>query len=251
MKKYFKILLITCIVIFTSCEDFEPVVYDEVNGQTGVGFTTGTTSVVIPEEGITVSVSVQSTKKTSAARSFNVSVDEALSTGSSADYNIGSITIPANSYDGTLEVTFGNFDNLLDLTTFKLVLILDLPSDAAVVGSETTTFNYLKKLICNDFVLTLNEDFYSDERSWEILDDSGNVVVSGGPYPQTSGGSQIIETFTLADGCYTFTIYDAFGDGQYDGAITGGYSLDCSIINFASGTGNWGSEDTWDFCVNL
>jgi hypothetical protein len=55
---------------------------------------------------------------------------------------------------------------------------------------------------------------------------------------------------TLADGCYTFTIYDSYGDGQFDGTNNGTYSLDCSIINAANGGGNWGSSESTDFCVN-
>jgi len=55
----------------------------------------------------------------------------------------------------------------------------------------------------------------------------------------------------LPDGCYTFTIFDSFGDGLFDGNITGNYSLKCSIINHASGEGNFGSSETTDFCVNI
>ena len=57
-------------------------------------------------------------------------------------------------------------------------------------------------------------------------------------------------TMTLADGCYTFTIYDSYGDGQFDGTNNGSYSLDCSIINAANCGGNWGSSESTDFCVN-
>jgi hypothetical protein len=97
----------------------------------------------------------------------------------------------------------------------------------------------------------LNEDTYAAERSWDIVDSAGVVVESGGDdYSNISGGQQIVETMTLADGCYTFTIYDSYSDGQEDGATTGNYSLDCSIINVASGEGNWGASEATDFCVN-
>lgn len=74
---------------------------------------------------------------------------------------------------------------------------------------------------------------------------------SGGPYPQTTGGGTFIEEFSLADGCYTFTIYDAFADGQTDGNLIGDYSLTgCSILDIAAGSGNWGASETTEFCVN-
>ena len=105
-------------------------------------------------------------------------------------------------------------------------------------------------LVCNDFVLTLNEDNYGSERTWDITDADGSVVESGGPYSDTDAPQQIVETMTLADGCYEFTIYDSFGDGQFDGVTTGNYSLDCSIIKAASGEGNWGYSKSTPFCVN-
>jgi len=175
-------------------------------------------------------------------------VIDSLSTGSSQDYNIGSLTIPANSYDGSLSITFGNFDNLEDMVTKKLVLVLDLPAETAVVGSETTTISYVKYLICNDLLLVINTDFYAEETTWEITDDSGTVVESDGPFD--NGVATYKWDFTLADGCYTFTIFDAFGDGLFDGSITGNYVLSCSILLHASGSGNFGGLESTDFCVN-
>ena len=222
-------------------------VYDN-SGQTGVGFTTASTSVAVRPEGASATIGVQSTTTSSTARSFDVVVN-ATSTGAIGDYSIGTVTIPADSYDGTLTVTFVD-TNLVESVPYTLVLELALPDGVANVGSKTTTINYNKYLICNDFVLTMNEDSYSDERSWDVTDAAGDVVESGDGYAFVSGGQQIVETMTLADGCYTFTIYDSYGDGQFDGTTTGNYSLDCSIINVASGEGNWGASDSTEFCVN-
>lgn len=222
-------------------------VYDN-SGQTGVGFTTASTSVAVRPEGASATIGVQSTTTSSTARSFDVVVN-ATSTGAIGDYSIGTVTIPADSYDGTLTVTFVD-TNLVESVPYTLVLELALPDGVANVGSKTTTINYNKYLICNDFVLTMNEDSYSDERSWDVTDAAGDVVESGDGYAFVSGGQQIVETMTLADGCYTFTIYDSYGDGQFDGTNTGNYSLDCSIINVASGEGNWGASDSTEFCVN-
>lgn len=252
MKNIIKILCVA--VLLVSCGDFEPVVYDSVNGQTGIGFTTASSSVVVPQTGgVTATVYVQATNTSTSDRTFDVSVDEA-STGSSADYTLGSLTIPAGSFEGSLDITFDNFDNLEDLVTYKLILNLALSSDVAVVGSSSTTINYLKYLICNDFTLTINEDGYGSERNWEITDASGTVVVScadyGCPFNDVTGGEQNTADFTLADGCYTFTIYDSYGDGIYDGNVTGNYTLSCSIITHAYGEGNFGSSESTDFCVN-
>ena len=245
MKNLIKIFILSLIV--SSCGEFEPVIYDEVNGQTGIGFTIQEASVTVPMEGVSTTLTVQTTNRSSSARTFNVAVDPE-STGSSADYSIGSLSIPADSYEGTLDVTFGNFDNLPDLVTNKLVLNLDLPDGSSVVGASSATINYVKALICNDVTLTINTDFYADETTWEVTDSSGAVVESGGPYPQ--GAATQTATFNLMDGCYTFTIFDSYGDGLFDGTTTGDYALTCSVINHASGSGNFGASESTDFCVN-
>lgn len=253
MKNIFKLLSLASIVCFglVSCDEAELITYDPVNGQTGIGYTIETANIVVPEEGISVTLTVESTKTTSAARDFNVVVDES-STASASDYTLGTLSIPANSYSGSMDVTFGNYDNLVDFETNTLVLKLETGDGLAIVGSQTATINYIKFFACNDFVLTLNEDVYADERTWEIADATGAVVLSAGPYPrQPSGGGQFVEEFSLPDGCYTFTIIDAYGDGQFDGNTTGSYTLiGCGILDIAAGSGNWGASESTEFCVN-
>ncbi|AOR27797.1 endonuclease I [Formosa sp. Hel1_33_131] len=250
MKKFRILSALFVFGSFMACEQNDAIidnVYDN-SGQTGVGFTASSASVAVRPEGATATLVVQATTTSATARSYDVVVD-ATSTGAIGDYTVGTVTIPADSYDGTLAVSFVD-TNLAEGVAYTLVLDLDLPAGVAVVGSKTATINYNKYLICNDFVLTMNEDSYADERSWEVTDTAGVVVESGDGYSYISGGQLIVETMTLADGCYTFTIFDAYSDGQYDGVTTGNYSLDCSIINVANGEGNWGGSEATDFCVN-
>lgn len=258
MKNIKLILASLVIMAFVGCDQEDANINKIYDGsQVGVGFTATATSVVIPEEGITVTVPVQSTTTSTEARTYNVSVDEA-SSGSSADYSIGTLTIPAGEFDGSLDVTFGNFDNLQDAVSYELILNLDLPAGVSVVGAGSTTFNYLKKLICNDLNLTIVEDAYADERDWRITDSTGAIVIQCSDYDDCPGGAAsgsipaatYSYDFNLPDGCYTFTITDSFGDGIFDGNITGSYELTCSIITHAIGEGNFGSEASTDFCVN-
>jgi PKD repeat protein len=58
--------------------------------------------------------------------------------------------------------------------------------------------------------VSLLTDDYGDETSWEIEDDQGNIVASGNGY---GDATQYTIPTCLADGCYTFTIYDEYGDG--------------------------------------
>ena len=66
--------------------------------------------------------------------------------------------------------------------------------------------------ICSGSIdLYLETDYYSNEVSWELLDNNGLIIDSGEDYFQ---GGQIIESsYCLAEGCYQFNIYDEWGDG--------------------------------------
>lgn len=259
MKNIKLILASLVIMAFMGCDQEDANVNNIYDGSiVGVGFTASSSSVVIPPEGITVTVPVQSTTTSAAARTYGVAVDE-MSTGNSADYTIGGVTIPAGEYNGELAVTFGNFDNIPEAVSFDLILNLDLPDGVSVVGDAATTFTYLREIICNDMTFTIVEDAYADERDWNITDESGAIVVQCSDYADCPGGAAsgsipaatYTYNFNLPDGCYTFTIFDSFGDGIFDGNITGSYTLTCSLITHVNGIGDdFGAERSIDFCVN-
>ena len=111
----------------------------------------------------------------------------------------------------------------------------------------------------------VNTDFYPGETSWDVKDASGAVVMSGayemGTEDSWNGGGVDADMThdhyeSLATGCYTFTAYDGYGDGQtgYDGSgagadgsiiVTDGEGLE--LLNIA---GAWGSEQSVAFEVN-
>lgn len=101
-----------------------------------------------------------------------------------------------------------------------------------------------------EVTLTLNFDDYPEETSWTITDASSIVVASGGTYPTEPDGSTLTEQFCLPDGCYDFTINDAFGDGICCGFGNGSYILtdDTDGVTLASG-GEFDSSETTNFCV--
>ncbi|MBT8197632.1 MAG: HYR domain-containing protein, partial [Acidimicrobiia bacterium] len=69
----------------------------------------------------------------------------------------------------------------------------------------------------------LTDDF-GEETTYELVDnDSGEVVAAGGPFE--SNTLNIDEVCVDSDGCYTFTIFDAFGDGICCGFGEGSYRV--------------------------
>lgn len=103
--------------------------------------------------------------------------------------------------------------------------------------------------VCTDVTLTLVVDDYPEETSWTITDGGGATVASGGTYNSTPDGSTVVETSCLADGCYTFTINDVYGDGICCSFGNGSYQLTNGGAVLASGASFTSSEAT-NFCIN-
>lgn len=95
----------------------------------------------------------------------------------------------------------------------------------------------------------LQLDYYGSETMWTLKNSAGQIVKYGGPYPDVSNPTQttplptlISQTWSLAPGCYVFTISDAYGDGlDYGGYVDlstpGGqmiYHGDTNIGSYAS-----------------
>jgi len=111
---------------------------------------------------------------------------------------------------------------------------------------------------CSDVTLTVTTDCWGGEVSWEILDGDNNEVasISTGTY-----GNQ--QTYTWSEcldyGCYTFNIFDSFGDGMNGAAYSFcGENGDFEIENDQTGEGivtmtasnaNYGSGESHIFCL--
>ncbi len=62
-------------------------------------------------------------------------------------------------------------------------------------------------------VMALTLDNFGSETSWDVKNQSGEVLYSGGPYQDKTGGRVVRDTFCLPNGCNMFTVYDEYGDG--------------------------------------
>ncbi|TVR39118.1 MAG: hypothetical protein EA392_07175, partial [Cryomorphaceae bacterium] len=61
--------------------------------------------------------------------------------------------------------------------------------------------------------VVITTDCWGDEVSWEIIDSNGNVIAA--VPPGTYGNEQTYTTeVCLEEGCYTFNIFDEYGDGM-------------------------------------
>ncbi|MGH1437321.1 MAG: zinc metalloprotease, partial [Lewinella sp.] len=101
---------------------------------------------------------------------------------------------------------------------------------------------------CTDVIVSITLDNYPEETSWTITNSGGSVVASGGTYGSQADGSTVTITNCLPDGCYDFTINDAYGDGICCSYGNGSYSVTTGGSTVASG-GSFGSSETTNFCV--
>ncbi|SKB44656.1 hypothetical protein SAMN05660776_1063 [Salegentibacter holothuriorum] len=68
-----------------------------------------------------------------------------------------------------------------------------------------------------DFVF----DGYANETTWNVKDTDGNTILEGGPYAEGAASATVERC--LPDGDYTFSIFDAYGDGltfPNEGSVT-------------------------------
>jgi hypothetical protein len=101
------------------------------------------------------------------------------------------------------------------------------------------------------FTLELLTDDYPEETTWELTDEDGDVIYAGGPYNE--GATLFTESFCLdSTQCYTFTIFDAVGDGICCGFGEGNYSIlngfGEAVVN---STGEFGNSESTDFCATF
>ena len=82
-------------------------------------------------------------------------------------------------------------------------------------GFDDESCEYPEPCDFNEVTFWLNIGIYADEISWDLLNAEGDVVMSGSDY---NNYSEYELALCLEDGCYTFDMYDSYGDG-WNGAF--------------------------------
>ena len=107
------------------------------------------------------------------------------------------VLISVNNFvlgDGTIEIeVLYDLDEFLDNNTLTQIV-------------EVIEQNWLEVI--------LSPDVWSNEIDWEVINEFGEVMLSGGDYPVQTSDIDYYEATCLPDGCYTFKITDSAGDGM-------------------------------------
>jgi len=227
MKKLI-LFCIVCTVILVSCNDQEFPIIDAENGQTLVSFGSTNTSlqIVVDGEG-TVSIPVNVTTSSAQDRTFNVNIIEDATTALPGSFSVGGITIPANTFNGTL--TIDGVDNNVETTALQLVLEIEPGADAITEGQLTVDIFQ----IC-----PVSTDLFTG--AYQITVDSPGVFGCG-VFPEGAvvdlavGGSDLERTFTT-----DYILDCAFGVFSNDFSFT----LVCNEIVFGTTDTGVGCADT-------
>ncbi len=70
-----------------------------------------------------------------------------------------------------------------------------------------------------ELTVTINTDCWGSETTWAIKNSSGSNVATGGPYSNTT--EYVIPVTLPGEDCYTFYLYDSYGDGMNGSQWTG------------------------------
>ncbi len=214
-----------------------------VNGLEGTycNQTDFTPSVVLRNYGSTTLTSAALSSLLNGAPSGSVSWTGSLASGASIEVNMPAISVSASdAYH--YEVAASNPNGGTDENTSNDVATADF--NVSLNGTEAN--------------LALTFDCWSNETSWDIKNSIGGIVHSGGGYSGGTGGQTINESFCLSEGCYTFTIYDSYGDGMYGSqygscGFNGNYSitdgLGGTLVEMTAPNADFGSQASHTFCI--
>lgn len=247
MKKINLLLILSIsFFVFFSCEKNEDVI--AVSEIDYVSFQIDSDQGIDVTEVTPIEVKVYSSSITTSDRTINFAVDATLTTLTTAAYTVPtSVIIPANSNEGTYVVSVNGPE-----VGSGGVLVMDFIADNNIAFTgDALTLNIFPACFDNTPNLTLTLeivfDDWPEEIYWIIQDSDDNVVAESAPnsygaYSGLTGG--ISQDFCLSDGEYSFTIYDAYGDGA------GSYSLMFSDGNVVhSSDGAYGGGETISFSL--
>jgi len=157
--------------------------------------------------------------------------------GSLATYEITQITLP--------QVTMPAGSH-----TFKVELFNPNGTTDADNSNNSQEITVSSNPNGNHITIDILTDNYPDETTWDLKDENGNTLSSGGPLDQAQ--HHFTYDMCLANGCYDFTIYDAYGDGMDYNGVTGHVTLtannDSTIADFSGS--DFTSSKTVHFCLS-
>ena len=159
------------------------------------------------------SVQVQNYSLGSTVNNFNV-----LTMVNGSTVNTTPWSDSLDTYE-TAIIDLGDISNIPDNASISFAIDysgdMDTSNDMmspSLSGSNPSSMNV---------TLSIQTDNWPTETSWELIDENGNIIEQVS-YTASQGDSNFEYEWELAYGCYTFNVYDTYGDGL-EASIWGNY----------------------------
>lgn len=182
--------------------------------------------------------------QSSLSLSWNASSDNVEVTGYDVYKN--------GSYLTSVTSTSYSLNGLIANTSYNFYVKAKDEAGNISSASNTTYVTTLEEVsndcYVSDLTLNLTTDNYPSETTWEVKDAGGQTVASGGSY--SNKNTNYSKVISLADGNYSFIIYDAYGDGICCSYGNGSYTLTDGNNDVIVTGGDYGSSETTEFCVS-
>ena len=133
------------------------------------------------------------------------------------------VTLTNSTVNGTLNVSVTSANGVADQRATN-------NTASKVFGNAAGSLAYANS---TSFTFNLTGDRWGSEINWELTNQAGAILYSGGiggTYPDAAAnGTQVLvlnQVWNLpANGCYTLTVNDSYGDGLFDGVGQGFYTV--------------------------
>ncbi len=165
---------------------------------------------------------------------------------------------PVDTLEWTGLLAFG------EETSFELPAKVTNGANAFALDIDTVNFVYTDEVPFNNqpewqvtahpqgqnVFLHFTTDNFPQESTWKLFDASNTVIAADGPFTQSQ--FTYVSQFCLdAEQCYTFIVYDAFGDGMSAQGVQGDFEIfnEAGEVIAELAKPNFGSQSSSSFCL--
>ena len=124
----------------------------------------------------------------------------------------------------------------------------DVTNDSS---STTFTGQILEGFIGGNVNINVTTDMFANETSWKLISSNGTIIASVDSMTMTNSSAQAtVSAFLNTNECYSFIIYDSFGDGICCFFDNGFYSLTDALGDTIFSGGEFAFEEVTNFKTN-
>ncbi|WP_298148640.1 M43 family zinc metalloprotease [Flavobacterium sp.] len=120
-----------------------------------------------------------------------------------------------NSQIATISLNPQSFNAGIHSLSYFLSNVNNQSDQNSANDNKESQFTIIEAFNTSAVVITIQRDNYGSETTWNLKDQNGTTVASGGPYTDTNNLPALItqNVNVQNNNCYQFTISDSYGDG--------------------------------------